>query len=266
MGVSDVLTVSRIGAARSMRRAVTASVLATIRDEDPAKILRKSWGRDEGALQVLQRAAVAPMDTSAYPHIDAIGPFRSLAPGSAALKLFDESNKLDLTGITTISVPNVAALPPRPPFVAEGAPAPSVQLALAKTVLGPARKIMILSGLTREVEEASSDTASDVIARVLADASSASIDLTAFDSNPADGVRPAGLLHGVAPIPASAEAIKTEALQEDLANLVAAIGAARIDLSRRRGPGFNRHLSGQARYGTSAEPRERRVDLYRAER
>jgi hypothetical protein len=231
MGASDVLTISRIGNARSMRRAVTASVLGTIKKEDPERVLRKCWSRDEGARQIITRAAVSPTSTGDYPHIDLVGSFVSFAPGSAALKLFDASTKLDLSGITTISVPNLATLPPRPPFVGEGLPAPSVQLAFAKTVLGPARKVLILAALTKEVEEATPESASEVIGRVLADASSASIDRCAFDANPADATRPAGLLHGVVPIAASAETIKTEAMEEDLANLAAAVAAAGIDPS-----------------------------------
>jgi hypothetical protein len=41
---------------------------------------------------------VVPTSTADFPLIDAIGPFRSLVPGRAALKLFDQSVKLDLTG------------------------------------------------------------------------------------------------------------------------------------------------------------------------
>jgi hypothetical protein len=230
---ADVLAVNRIGQGRSMRRAITASWIATATKTDPERVLRKNWGRDEGALQILQRSAVSPASTTGgYPAwVDQIGPFRSLLPGSAALALFDASNKLDLTGLTTISVPNLAGLPPKPVFVAEGQPAPSVQLAFAKTVLGPTRKIMIISALTREVEEASADTASDVIGRVLADASTMSIDTAAFGTSAASAIAPAGLLYGVAALTASSATPGTEAMDADLSNLVAAIGAAGIDPS-----------------------------------
>jgi len=52
------------------------------------------------------------------------------------------------------------------------------------------------------------------------------------DANPADATRPAGLLHNVNPSAPSAEAIKTEAMEEDLANLAAAVAAAGIDPSQ----------------------------------
>jgi hypothetical protein len=111
---TDVLVVSRIGQGRSMRRAITASVIATIRKGSPEKVLRAAWGKNEGALQLLNKAATAPTGTGDFPTYDAIGTFRSLSPASAALKLFDVANKLDLSGVTTIRVPNVATLPPRP--------------------------------------------------------------------------------------------------------------------------------------------------------
>jgi hypothetical protein len=107
------------------------------------------------------------------------------------------------------------------------------QLAMAATVLGPARKILVISALTKEIEEASGETAADVVGRVLADASSSAIDVCAFDANAADPTRPAGLLHGVAAIPPTAAGGNdvVAAMSTDLANLVAAIGAANIDPS-----------------------------------
>jgi hypothetical protein len=81
------------------------------------------------------------------------------------------------------------------------------------------------------LNEASPETAATVIGRVLADASNASIDRTAFDTNPSDGTRPAGLLNGVTPTTASANTDHYMALAEDLGNLAGEIGAAGIDTS-----------------------------------
>jgi hypothetical protein len=179
---------------------------------------------------LILRGPVSPIATS--PGIishDLIGAFRSLAPGSAALQLFDACEKFDLGGINTIRIPRVAALSPTPVFVGEGAPAPAVQFTTAATTLGPARKIMVLSAVTEELNEASPDTAAAVIGRVLADASNKSIDVTAFDANPATTVRPAGLLNGVAPLTPSANTDLYMAMADDLGNLAAAVGAAGID-------------------------------------
>jgi hypothetical protein len=176
------------------------------------------------------KGAVSPTKTTDFYSIDQIGVFRSLAPGSAALKLFDQCIKLDLTGITSVRVPHVAALPTQPVFVGEGMPAPAVQFTTAATTLGPARKILVLSAVTRELNEATPDTAARVIGTVRADASNKSIDVTAFDTNPANTTRPAGLLNGVTSVtPSTADGYM--ALADDLGSLAAAIGSAGIDPS-----------------------------------
>jgi hypothetical protein len=84
--------------------------------------------------------------------------------------------------------------------------------------------------VTNELNDATPGTAVAVIGRVLADACNASIDATAFDTNPADITRPAGLLYGVtAQLPSPADPYV--ALADDLGNLAQAIGNARIDPS-----------------------------------
>jgi hypothetical protein len=87
-------------------------------------VVKAAWPRDEGALYLL-KAAVFASHISGLFQVRAIGTFASLAPGSAGLKLFDASVKLDLAGVNTIKVPCVAALPPQPVFVEEGKPAPA---------------------------------------------------------------------------------------------------------------------------------------------
>jgi hypothetical protein len=227
--MGEILAVSRLGNARSFTRAVTASVLGVIQEESPEKILRRTWARDEGARQILTRAAVSPTSTATYPSLDVIGSFVSLAPGSAALKLFDQSVKVDLSGITTVSIPHPTGVP-APAFVSEGAPAPVVMFSTAKTTIGPTCKILILSAVTRELEEAGPEAASAVIGQVLSDAAGRSIDAAAFDTNAAvPGLRPAGLLHGsVGLTPAAAG---SDAMYEDVAALAGAIASANIDPS-----------------------------------
>jgi hypothetical protein len=97
MGVSDVLPVSRIGTGRSLRRAIAASVIATITKEFPEKVPRRTWGRDEAALTIL-RAAQAPTGTTDYPTYDAIGPFRSLSPASRWVCGFCGSGRTSVCG------------------------------------------------------------------------------------------------------------------------------------------------------------------------
>jgi hypothetical protein len=155
--VPELYKVSRIAEGRSLQRAITASVLSRIQKTSAEKVLRGAWPRDDQAALLL-KGPVTPTGTGNFPAHDVVGIFKSLAPGSAALKLFDVSVKLDLSGLTTIKVPGVAAQPNRPVFVAEGMPAPAVQFSTAGTVVGPARKVLVLSGVTEESEAATPDT------------------------------------------------------------------------------------------------------------
>jgi hypothetical protein len=93
--VPDIYKVSRIAEGRSLQRAITASVLARIQKTTPEKVLRGAWPRDEGAALIL-KAPVSPTGTGSFPAHDVVGAFKSLAPGSAALKLFDVCVKLDV--------------------------------------------------------------------------------------------------------------------------------------------------------------------------
>jgi hypothetical protein len=115
--------------------------------------------------------------------------------------------------------------------VGEGQPAPSLQANFAHTPLGPVRKILVLSAISEELQDASPQNAAQVIGRVLSDATNKSVDSIAFDANPDDGIRPAGLLNGVAPIVASAGTDTWSNMVSDVSNLVEAIGNAGIDAS-----------------------------------
>ncbi|WP_375764548.1 hypothetical protein ACE10X_21295 [Bradyrhizobium sp. Pha-3] len=209
-------------------RAVAASALATLRHSDPANVLKAAWPNDDRAALIL-RAAQSPTSTDDFPAFDKTGLFQSLAPSSAALQLFERGLQLDLAGITTIRIPNFATLPPAAIFVGEGKPAPNVHWTFDTTVLGPARKVLILAAVTGDLEAATPASASALVGRVLADSSNKSIDAVAFGNAAADEDQPAGLLHGVAPTTAAAAG--PDAMAEDLGALIGAIGASGIDPS-----------------------------------
>ena len=213
---------------RSWQRAIAAHALATAQRSNPHKIVKAAWPRDERA-QLIARGAVSPTSTADFPSFDPVVAYRSLAPASAALALFDLGLVLDLTGATTITIPNVAGLPVQPVFVAEGAPGPNVQWTFGKTVVGPARKILLLSAVSGELDDATPETASAVIGRVLADVANRGIDAAAFGTAAADATKPAGLLHGVVALAATAAG--PDAMADDLGALAGAIGAAGIDAS-----------------------------------
>jgi hypothetical protein len=103
---------------------------------------------------------------------------------------------------------------------------------MTRAVVGPAKKILVLSTVSEELKNASPQSVSGVIGRVLSDATNRSVDVIGFDSNAGDATRPPGLLNGVTPTPPAAAATTLqESIAHDMANLAAAIGAAGIDPS-----------------------------------
>jgi hypothetical protein len=216
---------------RAWARAITATALASAQRSTPSGLLRATWPGDARAASIL-KAAVSPTSTSDYPAQDVIGAFRSLSPGSAAWRLFDHPSalQLDLSGLHQINIPHVASMAVAPVFVAEGAPGPALQWSFAKHAVGPVRKILVMSAVTEEIEATSPQNASQIVGRVLSDATTKSVDAVAFDANAASSTRPAGLLNGVAATTAAtAGATLAETVAKDMANLVGAIAATGID-------------------------------------
>jgi hypothetical protein len=214
---------------RSWTRAIAAQALAakhkTGASRIAAEIVKSTWPDDDRALAIT-KGAMTPTTSAGLWSWNPVGPFRSLAPSSAALSLFQMGMMLDLTGATTIRIPG--AVPGTlPVFVGEGMPGPVVQRTIHSTILGPVRKILLFATATGELENSSPENASTIIGRILADAAERSIDATAFGTTADDGVTPAGLLHGVTPTAAATAG--PDAMAQDLGALTGAIGAAGID-------------------------------------
>jgi hypothetical protein len=104
MGVPDVYKVSRIAEGRSMQRAIAASALAVMKSSTAERVLKATWPRDQHA-ELLLRGAQTHTKTTDFISSTQIGAFRSIAPGSTALRLSD------------IKVPHVASVLPKPLFV-----------------------------------------------------------------------------------------------------------------------------------------------------
>jgi hypothetical protein len=209
---------------RSFIRAAAAISIAG-RTSDPAYVLRTLWEDDSRAEHVL-RAVTEPLDTSDFAAIQTNIVLPTLAPAAASTRLLGLGVQLSLEGIATLRLPFIGGggRPAAPAFVGEAAPAPAVDLLTSGAILGPACKILILSGITSELQSASGDTAEAVIGHALAISCEQSVDGALFSNAPATAIAPAGLLNGIAPLAASA-AIGTPAIADDLGSLAGAIGA-----------------------------------------
>jgi hypothetical protein len=218
---------------RSWHRAIAANALSILREAEdgktqPEAILKAAWPNDDRAFLLL-RGAVNPTARTDYPPVNVVEAFRSLAPGSAALCLFELGRRLDLTGKNSIYIPGLTNLPPHNIFVGENGAIPVAQLNFVKTTVGPTKKIAVISAVTEELNNAVPETAATVIGTVLSDVTNASIDYYAFGTQAGDTTIATGLLNGVTATNASTSTEVFQAMADDLGALAATIGAAGID-------------------------------------
>jgi hypothetical protein len=221
----DISTYDR----RALTRACTALALAALgpKDTRPTDIVRQHWN-DEQADRIV-KAAIAPWDsTMGFPAIPAYKVLALIAPQSAAARLLDMGITLSLEGIHQINLPTIMpAGRPVPAFIAEGAPAPVVQMATTSNTLGPVKKILIITSLTSELQAVSADSAQKILSQALAYATEMSLDTALFSTNAATTAAPAGLLHGVSPITGSAlSGAAVDNVADDVGNIAKAIAAA----------------------------------------
>lgn len=213
---------------RSFVRACTAVALGAKQGIPPQRVV-KAW--DDGRAELILKAASAPATTTsaAALQLQSTRILPMLAPAAASSRLLALATTLDLAGLGSIKLPYIgfAGRPPVP-FIAEGDPANVVDLTVSATVLGPVRKLLILSALTREMAEASASNAEIIIGNALALSAAQSLDTALFSNAAATSTAPAGILNGLVPI-ASAGTSGAAGVADDLALLANAIGAAGIN-------------------------------------
>jgi hypothetical protein len=212
---------------RSLDRAL-AGIVLTRSESDPALYVRRNWPDDAQALRIV-RAATAPItstDASAL-QLSAAGIFRSLAPTSAALQLFDRGFSIDLSGLASIRVPSITSGLPTSLFIGEAAPIPALNLIFDASQIGPVKKLSLIASVSEELESATPQLASRIVGRVLSDAVTKGLDAGAFSTFAGDPVTPAGLLAGTTPITAAPAG--ATAMADDLGALAAAVAGANID-------------------------------------
>ena len=216
---------------QSWGRALAALVIANRDHAEPTAVLRATWP-DDPVASVRLKSAISPTSTANAPALllDIVAAFRSLAPASAALQLFQQGLHVSLDGVNTITLPSLANVPPVGVFVTESGPAPNLQFDFSGgAVIGPVRKILLLAATSGELENATPGTMSAVLGKVLADSAARGLDAAAFGTQAADDTVPQGLLHGVTPVTASVAGVN--AMSEDIAGLLDSIAASNIDTS-----------------------------------
>jgi hypothetical protein len=181
--------------------------------------LASPW-RDDDADLIL-RSPVPPLtisDSQAFVRI-AIAFLSALQPISAAAAVLSRTVQVDLAGVGAASVPSLK-WPPLS-FVGEGQPAPSV---VGSTTAGPMLEPFKLLSLQSFSNELLHSTNAETLVRTsLLENAAASLDVLLFSDDPAvPEERPAGLLHGIAPLAASTG---PDPLLDDLQAMATAVGA-----------------------------------------
>jgi hypothetical protein len=223
-------------ARRSFVRAACSLAMTTTRGRTrqsatPSEFIRSNW-RDDDAAPLILRAASNPLETSSFAQVQAYKVLPMLAPDAASSKLLNMGAKLSLDGISSIALPYVggSGRPVQPAFVAEGQPAPVVDLSTSGAILGPTCKVLVQAAITGELQSASAETAEAVLGQALAISTAQSLGAALFSANAAvPGVSPAGILHGAVPI-ASAGGNGAPGVADNLGLLLQSISNSGINI------------------------------------
>jgi len=224
---------SRPRAAVYLERAVLATAAKAVfptQFHSAESFAREKWG--DGVTEIVLRSAVLPAATSTPAWAgtlarDAVADFiSSLAPMSAAAKLFNAAPRVSLVGLNTLKFParSGAINPTYLPWVVEGDPAPVLKFSLSNAAtLGPTKKLMAIAVTTRECAE--SGSADVVITTLLKENCSLALDATVFSNAAATAAKPAGILNGVSALSAAPNG-DDAALTTDLTALAGAIAGS----------------------------------------
>ena len=213
---------------RSLMRCISAVALGALNRCSAENIIRETWPTDATAAVLTRNAVLPTMTTDGLPTFTAVRVLPSLAPSSAAVRLFERAGlKLDFEGVHQYSVPYSGSMP-SPFFVAEGVPAPVVMGDLDAMIVGPTAKMMFITGISGTLESYSVEAASGIITSMMTDSASKALDAAVFSNVAADAARPAGILYGVsAQTPVAGGGLA--ALVGDLKNLIGGIADAGLN-------------------------------------
>lgn len=214
---------------RSLMRAISSMALGVLHRIGAERVIGNTWPEDHLA-DALVKSAIWPTttETSGLPTFTGVRVLPSLAPQSAAVRLFERAGlKLDFQGVHEYRIPYAAEFP-APVFIAEGAPSPVIQANLDALVVGPPAKMLFICGISGTLETYSIEAASGIITNIMTDSASKALDAAVFSDVPGDEIRPPGILHGVvAQTPVAGGGLT--ALVGDLKKLIGEIASAGLD-------------------------------------
>jgi hypothetical protein len=217
-------------AASSYFRAVAATVMSKGAGRTPAAALvRRAWPDDDGA-DLLVKAASAPasMGVPSWAGVLSIAQHANLlnllAPASAGAALLGRCIRLEWpAGVNSLSIPAIDSAPTKVPWMVEGSALGVQMFTTSLSVPLTPAKLAVLVVLSDEVLSYSTPSAETLVRLALSESLGLAIDTALLSSTAATASTPAGLFAGVAPLTASTSTIASEAMVEDIANVVAAV-------------------------------------------
>lgn len=170
-----------------------------------------------GAVETLALSDITALQTVAVQFV------ASLVPVSAAAAILATSLKLSFDGNAQISVPSLTL--PHAAWVSENAAIPCLQGTSSPGAMIEPHKVAALLSLSGELIRGSNAEA--VMRQLLLESAAAALDAALFSADAAvPGLRPAGVLESVAPLPPSSAVAAFDAMVEDLGNIAASIAPA----------------------------------------
>jgi hypothetical protein len=219
-------------AAASYTRAVTAVLMSKGAEQtSPTAIVRRSWPDDRGA-ELLTKAASAPAMTSVPTWAGVLTFARPadlislLAPASAGAALLARCIGLEWpNGVNSLTIPAIDSGPTKTPWVQEGSPIGVVMYTTSLSAPLTPAKIATIVVLSDEILSYSVPSAEILVRTALAESLGQSIDTALLSTAAATATTPAGIFNNITPLTASTATPPSEAMSEDIANLVASVSA-----------------------------------------
>jgi hypothetical protein len=214
---------------KTFARACTALAYTSMRPHEHLdEILDQHW-RGDDAVARMTKAISNPTDSTNWYQVQPGVLLPSLIPGSAAGQILEFSRSVSLAGVNTIKLPYIGFSGRLTlPWVAEGQPGPVSMMTTSSLTLGPVKKLLLFTAITRELETATPESASQIISEALRIAATHSMDAWLFSTNASSSAAPPGLLNGLTPVTSSA-ANGQLGVAEDIAKLASTIEAAGIN-------------------------------------
>ncbi|WP_440642073.1 phage major capsid protein [Bradyrhizobium sp. PUT101] len=175
----------------------------------------------QGVIDIITKGTVTPTTSSADLTRQAITDLLINA-GGATSGLAQRALSLQFDGTQSILIPTLAASGDHATFVAEAGTIPIRQLAIDGALITPF-KLACAFLLTRELIEGSPINAEQVIRALINRSIALGWDTAVLSADAATALRPAGVLNGIAALPATAGGGQVAAVT-DLAALAAAVG------------------------------------------